>query len=104
MTPDEFIKKWRPNELKERSSSQSHFNDICRLLDLPDPNTADPKGEWFAFEKGAAKTTGSDGWADVWRKDCFAWERKGRKKDLGKAFSQLQRYAIALGKPLFMGN
>lgn len=99
MTPQEFITKWRAAELKERSASQSHFNDLCRLLGVADPVTADPKGEWFAFEKGATKTTGGEGWADVWRRGCFAWEYKGKKKDLDRAFAQLQQYAIALENP-----
>lgn len=99
MTPSEFLKKWKQVELKERSASQSHFNDLCRLLDIDEPITADPKGEWFAFEKGATKSTGGEGWADVWRKGCFAWEYKGKKKNLDKAFLQLQQYAIALENP-----
>jgi hypothetical protein len=85
MTPGEFIAKWRAVELKERSASQSHFSDLCRLLGLDDPTTADPKGEWFAFEMGAGKVGGGEGWADVWRKDCFAWEYKGKRKDLNAA-------------------
>jgi len=32
MTPEEFIAKWSGSELKERSASQSHFNDLCALL------------------------------------------------------------------------
>ena len=68
MTPQQFITKWRAVDLKERTAAQSHFIDLCRLLDLPDPVAADPKGEWFTFEKGASKTTGGEGWADVWRK------------------------------------
>ena len=40
-----------------------------------------------------------DGWADVWRKGCFAWEYKGKRKDLDKAFAQLQQYAVALENP-----
>lgn len=99
MTPAQFIAKWRAVELKERSASQSHFNDICRLLDIEDPISADPKGEWFTFEKGASKTGSGEGWADVWRKECFAWEYKGKKKDLDRAFAQLQQYAIALDNP-----
>ena len=99
MTPTEFISKWRAVDLKERTASQSHFNDICRLLEIEDPISADPKGEWFTFEKGASKTGGGEGWADVWRKECFAWEYKGRKKDLDKAFAQLQQYASALDNP-----
>lgn len=79
MTPQQFIAKWRHVELKERSAAQSHFNDLCRLLGEDDPVTADPKGEWFTFEKGASKTSGGEGWADVWRKGCFAWEYKGKR-------------------------
>ena len=99
MTPQDFIAKWRAVELKERTASQSHFNDLCLLLGLPDPIAADPKGEWFTFEKGASKTSGGEGWADVWRRDCFAWEYKGKNKDLDRAFAQLQQYAIALENP-----
>ncbi|RGP37733.1 class I SAM-dependent DNA methyltransferase [Pseudotabrizicola alkalilacus] len=99
MTPQEFIAKWRTVELKERSASQSHFNDICRLLGVDDPITADKTGDAFCFEKGASKTSGGEGWADVWKRDCFAWEYKGKKKDLDKAFGQLLQYAIALENP-----
>jgi hypothetical protein len=45
MTPQDFIAKWRHVELKERSASQSHFNDLCRVLGMPDPISDDPKGE-----------------------------------------------------------
>ncbi|MEP3329198.1 class I SAM-dependent DNA methyltransferase [Sedimentitalea sp.] len=99
MTPQEFISKWQKVELKERTASQSHFNDLCRLLDIDDPITSDPKGEWFTFEKGASKTSGGEGWADVWRKDAFAWEYKGKRKDLDAAFKQLLNYSIALENP-----
>ena len=99
MTPQKFIEKWRQVDLKERTASQSHFNDLCRLLDIDDPITADPKGGWFTFEKGASKTSGGEGWADVWRKGCFAWEYKGKKANLDKAFDQLLQYSIALENP-----
>jgi hypothetical protein len=35
MTPSAFIKKWKAANLKERSTSQEHFIDLCRLLDEP---------------------------------------------------------------------
>ncbi|TBG01801.1 class I SAM-dependent DNA methyltransferase [Rhizobium leguminosarum] len=99
MTPHEFLTKWRANELKERSASQSHFNDLCKLLGILDPVTADPTGEWFTFEKGATKISGGEGWADVWRKGCFAWEYKGRHANLDKANAQLLQYSVALENP-----
>ena len=99
MTPQEFIAKWRAVDLKERSASQSHFNDLCRLLGVDDPTTADGKDEWFSFERGVSTATGGQGWADVWRKDCFAWEYKGKGKDLKAAYTQLLRYTGNLGNP-----
>lgn len=99
MTPQEFLRKWRHVELKERSASQSHFNDLCALLGVPDPVSADPTGEWFTFEKGASKTSGGEGWADVWRRGSFAWEYKGRHANLDKANAQLLQYAVALENP-----
>jgi hypothetical protein len=99
MTPNEFIAKWKNVELTESAASQSQFIDLCHVLDEPTPAEADPKGEWYAFEKGALKTGGGDGWADVWKRGCFAWEYKGRGKNLDAAFAQLQRYAVALENP-----
>ena len=99
MSPTDFLKKWRHVELKERTASQSHFNDLCLLLGVLDPIAADPTGEWFTFEKGATKTGGGEGWADVWRKGCFAWEYKGRHANLDKAFAQLLQYSVALENP-----
>ena len=99
MTPGEFIAKWRASELKESSASQEHFIDLCRLLDEPTPAEADPAGEWYCFERGARKDTGGDGWADVWKRGCFAWEYKGRRADLDAAFNQLRQYALALENP-----
>jgi type II restriction/modification system DNA methylase subunit YeeA len=99
MTPDQFIAKWKVSELKERSAAQSHFIDLCRMLDEPAPTDADPTGDWYAFERGATKTTGGEGWADVWKRGHFGWEYKGKRKDLDAAFSQLQQYALALENP-----
>ena len=66
MTPGEFISKWSDTGLRERAGSQSHFIDLCTLLGEKAPTDADKTGEWYAFEKGAMKTGGGDGWADVW--------------------------------------
>ena len=99
MTPHEFITKWRASELKERSASQEHFIDLCRLLGEPTPAEADPTGETYCFERGARKDSGDDGWADVWKRHHFAWEYKGKRADLDAAFRQLRTYALALENP-----
>jgi type II restriction/modification system DNA methylase subunit YeeA len=99
VTPEAFIAKWKAAELSERAAAHQHFVDLCRLLNEPTPAEADPKGEWYAFERGATKTTGGKGWADVWKRGHFGWEYKARGKDLTAAFAQLQQYAIALENP-----
>ena len=99
MTPGAFIAKWRASELKERSAAQEHFIDLCRLLGEPTPAEADPTGERYCFERGARKDGGGDGWADVWKRHCFAWEYKGKHADLDAAFNQLRQYALALENP-----
>ncbi len=98
MTPTEFIAKWQASTRNERAACQEHFIDLCRLLDEPTPNS-DPTGEDYAFEKGATKFTGEDGWADVWRRNCFAWEYKRQRGDLDAAHRQLLLYAGPLGNP-----
>ena len=99
MTPGEFIAKWSDAKLRERAGAQSHFIDLCKVLGEKAPTDADPKGEWYAFEKGAMKTGGGDGWADVWKRGCFAWEYKSPGKDLGAALKQLQYY-VSIGAQL----
>lgn len=95
MQAHDFFKKWSNSKLKESASAQSHFNDLCDLLGVEKPAEADPNGTWFTFEKGAKKTGGGDGWADVWRRGCFAWEYKGKNKDLDRALAQLLQYSTA---------
>jgi type II restriction/modification system DNA methylase subunit YeeA len=98
MTPTEFIAKWTASTRNERAACQEHFIDLCNLLDEPTPGT-DPTGENYAFEKGATKFTGDGGWADVWKRGCFAWEYKKKRGDLNAAHRQLLLYAGPLGNP-----
>ena len=99
MTPEQFIRKWTAANLSERSAAQQHFLDLCALLGQPTPAEADPKGEFFTFEKGGTTATGGQGWADVWKKGAFAWEYKGPGKDLNAAYLQLKKYADMLENP-----
>lgn len=98
LTAPEFAQKWMGSTQTERAASQEHFIDICQMLGEPTPN-ADPTGHAYAFEKGAKKVGGGDGFADVWRRNRFAWEYKGKKKDLDAAYAQLLQYREALENP-----
>jgi hypothetical protein len=103
MDAKDFIAKWGPNgpasQLTERAGAQAHFIDLCRLLGVPEPD--DPAG--YCFEPGVTKTGRAsgrtDGWADVWRRGCFAWENKAPGKPLAAALKQLMLYALPLENP-----
>jgi type II restriction/modification system DNA methylase subunit YeeA len=99
LTPQEFVNKWRKSTLKERAAAQEHFIDLCRLVGHQTPAEADPAGNFFTFEAGATKQTGGQGWADVWMKGAFAWEYKGKHKDLNAAYQQLLGYREDLLNP-----
>lgn len=114
MTVAEFKKKWLRYKGKETSAYQEHFNDLCDILGHKTPAEADPSGsDWFCFQKrvvkdqelfaagkdGAEPEASERGFADVWRKDCFAWEYKGKRKNLDDAYKQLLRYRESLLNP-----
>ncbi|MBZ4422180.1 type IIL restriction-modification enzyme MmeI [Myxococcus sp. RHSTA-1-4] len=99
LSPSEFAAKWSGSTRNERAATQEHYIDLCRMLGVDTPNEADPHGEWYAFEKGAEKQDGSDGFADVWKRGHFAWEYKGKHKNLEKAYQQLLQYRESLENP-----
>ncbi len=113
MTPAEFKKKWATVSAKESAAYQSHFDDLCRLLQVAPPLEADPAGQVFCYQKrvvkdaelfdlapgGEAGEPVERGFADVWKRGCFAWEYKGRKKNLDEAYKQLLRYRESLLNP-----
>ncbi|MDD2885129.1 MAG: class I SAM-dependent DNA methyltransferase, partial [Dechloromonas sp.] len=95
MTPTDFIARWKDNKLTERAGAQAHFDDLCELLGVDKPR--DP--ESYCFERGAKKTGGGDGWADVWKRGHFGWENKKPGRDLNAALKQLTDYALQLDNP-----
>ena len=109
MTASEFQKKWAKVSAKESAAYQSHFDDLCRVLGIAPPLEADPAGETFCYQKRVIKDAellnaddGGEterGFADVWRRGCFAWEYKGKKKNLDEAYQQLLRYRESLFNP-----
>jgi hypothetical protein len=99
LTPQEFVTKWKRVTAREKQVYQEHFIDLCHLVDHQTPNDFDPTGTRFAFEMGAAKTSGGTGWADVAKLGYFGWEYKGKDHNLDKAYEQLLRYRDALRNP-----
>jgi type II restriction/modification system DNA methylase subunit YeeA len=99
LSVEEFVNRWKINALSERSGSQSHFIDLCIMLGQPHPAAADAIGERYTFEKPVSKVYGGKGFADVWLRDHFAWEYKGKHKDLKAAYKQLNDYREDLFSP-----
>ncbi|MGA1999041.1 MAG: DNA methyltransferase [Terriglobales bacterium] len=99
LTLPEFVARWKASTLTERSAYQQHFIDLCDLLRQPRPAEVDQTGETYTFEKGVTKTGGGEGWADVWKKDYFGWEYKGKDKNLASAYQQLLQYREDLENP-----
>ncbi|HEX6017945.1 MAG TPA: type IIL restriction-modification enzyme MmeI, partial [Burkholderiaceae bacterium] len=103
MQAEEFVRKWREgapaHELSERAGAQAHFIDLCRVLGVPEPG--DP--EAYCFERGLTKVGSAagrtNGFADVWRRGCFAWEYKAPGRNLDDALRQLAQYALPLENP-----
>jgi hypothetical protein len=99
MSPEEFIAKWRGTTRTERSAAQEHFLDLCALLGVPKPGDVDRHGAEYTFEKSTRKIGDTAGYADVWKRHCFAWEYKGNRRNLVEAYAQLKQYADALDNP-----
>ena len=99
MTAEQLIAKWEHATLKERSATQEHFLDLCRLLYEPTPAEADPKGDFYTFERRVSKAAGGKGFADVWKRSFFAWEYKGKRANLQDAYVQLLLYWNDLENP-----
>jgi type II restriction/modification system DNA methylase subunit YeeA len=95
MTPEQFIAIWKDNKLTERGGAQAHFDDLCDLLGVEKPR--DPEN--YCFERGAKKSAGGEGWANVWKRGCFGWENKKPGRDLDTALKQLTDYALQLENP-----
>jgi hypothetical protein len=63
------------------------------------PAAADQTGDSFTFERHVSTLKGGKGFADVWKRDYFAWEYKGEHKDLRAAYLQLNDYREDLDNP-----
>lgn len=97
----EFIEKWAAVTINERAVAQTHFNELCALLGVPAPLDSGQNSSVYRFEQPLTKSGGGAGFADVWKRDHFAWEykTKGKYADLRGAYSQLLLYKGDLGNP-----
>ena len=94
-----FVERWKASTLSERAGAHLHFTDLCDVLGQPHPAAADQTGDTFTFEKRVSTMSGGKGFADVWKRGHFAWEYKGKHKDLQSAYLQLSEYREDLENP-----
>ena len=103
MSPQDFIAKWGAPDgvpgpafaLNEEQGAQSHFLDLCELLDVPKPGSAKD----YLFEEKGAVIGGRTGYADVFMRGVFVWENKAPGGNLDAAFRQLLAYSFAMSSP-----
>lgn len=100
LSADEFVKRWQNASATERQSYQEHFRDVCHLVGAATPGETQQFDD-YTFEYGLKKTDGRQGYADVFYRNHFAIEYKGKDKykDLTDAYRQLQQYRENLDNP-----
>jgi hypothetical protein len=95
----DFIVKWGAGgaafALNEEQGAQQHFIELCAVLGVAVPSGSDD----YVFEKGTLMLGQRRGYADVFKRDHFAWENKAPGKPLDAALRQLMTYALALENP-----
>lgn len=87
MTPESFIDYWRDKGGLERANYQRFINELCRVLEVPEPDASsedDGKND-YVFERRvrALDVTGEDGrnnYIDCYKRHCFVLEAKQSKK------------------------
>ena len=98
ITPQDFVAKWKQVSARERQICQEHFIDLCHMIGHQTPHEYDPTGTRFAFEMGAGKTSGGQGWADVAKMGFFLAGNTRARITIG-AYEQLLRYRDSLQNP-----
>ncbi|WP_156681162.1 class I SAM-dependent DNA methyltransferase [Sphingomonas profundi] len=82
MNADEFIAKWQGSGGNERANTQLFVTDLCALLGVerPQPTQSDTARNDYVFERHVVKTeidgATSNGWIDLYKRDCFVLEAK----------------------------
>jgi hypothetical protein len=78
----DFIRRWKGTESSERANKDSFLKELCRVLDVaePNPKTNDPERDDYVFEADARLQhegrQSSVGKIDLYRRGCFILEAK----------------------------
>ncbi|MGH8670521.1 MAG: DNA methyltransferase, partial [Burkholderiales bacterium] len=108
-----FIRRWEKKGGTERANYQLFLTELCKLLELPQPDPArdDTRDNAYVFERRVVFQHGdgseSSGFIDLYRRGSFVLEAKKVRKGEGKGFDdamlrargQAEQYARALPAP-----
>lgn len=94
----DFIAKWGPGgaayALNEEQGAQQHFLELCALLGVAPPGGGDD----YLFEKGTRLLGQRRGYADVFKRGCFAWRAipsKGCRRAFAMRSAAISKRPIA---------
>lgn len=79
MDVEEFITRWSANEGgAERANYGLFLSQLCRVLDVPEPDPAGPHTEAndYVFERAVRRPDGSQGRIDLYKRGAFVLEAK----------------------------
>ena len=79
MDVEEFIARWSANEGgAERANYGLFLSQLCRVLDVPEPDPAGPHTEAndYVFERAVRRPDGSQGRIDLYKRGAFVLEAK----------------------------
>lgn len=105
MNVEELIARWKDTEASERANKDSFLKDLCRALQVPEPDgkTGDPSRDAYVFEATAVllnehgKTT--SGSMDLYKRGCFVLEAKqgsNKGKKVGTARRATPGWNVAM--------
>ena len=81
MTADAFIDRWQDSGASEQGNANSFLMQLCRVLDVPQPDPAQPntRKNAYVFERRVDYPDQADrehGFIDLYKRGCFVLEAK----------------------------
>ena len=81
MTADAFIDRWQDSGASEQGNANSFLMQLCRVLDVPQPDPAQPntRKNAYVFERRVDYSDQADrehGFIDLYKRGCFVLEAK----------------------------
>ena len=103
MNPAEFAAKWAGSTRDRACRLPGALHRPLPDARRPDPQRGRPDRRLVRLREGRGKPGGGDGFADVWKRGHFAWEYKGKRKDLDRRLQPAAPVSGGARKPAASG-